>query len=115
MRKNRSGLVVVTAGMAILGFPALAWAAGSGSGRASIQEVGLGMLLFASLIMFAIISGLVVAVVLFFRRYIGAIPVKTAPSSESAANTSLDALKERIARGDIDKDKFEEKRRSLDD
>ena len=113
MRKNRSGLFVVTAGMAILGFPALAWAAGEG--RAFTQEVGLGMLLFVSFIMFAIISGLVVAVVLFFRWYIGAISVKAAPSSESAANTPLDALNERLARGDIDKDEFEEKRRSLDD
>ncbi len=56
----------------------------------------------------AVIVGLVVLIV----RWLGTDQTSTQHSARSAA-TPLDILKERFARGEIDKEEFEERRRVL--
>ncbi len=63
--------------------------------------MGLGMLLFWVV--------LIVAVVLLLKYTLGA---GTSPGREKSA---LDLLKERYARGEIEREEFEQKRRDLED
>lgn len=72
---------------------------------------GWGHMIFGSLMMILVWGGIIVVVVLAVR-WLGA------GSSHSAAppaspKTPLDILKERFARGEIDKEEFEERRRTL--
>lgn len=59
--------------------------------------------------------GLVVAVAVLLVRWLGSPWHGTAPHQPSAGRTPLDILKERFARGEIDKQEFEERRRVLGD
>ncbi len=65
------------------------------------------MMIFGPLMMFFFIA-LIVVVVVLAVRWLGGTAV-AAP----AGRTPLDILKERFARGDIDKAEFEERRRTL--
>jgi putative membrane protein len=64
------------------------------------------------LMMIVFIAAIVAAVVLMFRWLGGS--HGAAPSSPPV-RTPLDILKERFARGEIDKEEFEERRRVLDE
>lgn len=68
---------------------------------------GYGMFL-GPLFMILVVVAIVAAVVVVLR------PLSGAPSPPFA-NRALDILKERYARGEIDKNEFEERRRSLGD
>lgn len=65
---------------------------------------------FGPLIMILVIAAVIVAVVVLLRR--GGEPWH---GSAPPARRALDILKERFARGEIEKEEFEEKRRLLSD
>ena len=68
-----------------------------------------GWMLFGPLMMIAIIAIIVVAVVLLLRR-----PNDHRSNVQlSSDETAINILKERFARGEIDKDEYEERRRVL--
>jgi putative membrane protein len=66
---------------------------------------------FGPLMMIAVIVVVVVAVVLLVRWLGG--PGHGGTSNVHAGKSPLDILKERFAKGEIDKDEFEERRRIL--
>lgn len=72
---------------------------------------GGGWMFFGPLMMIVFIAVIVVVVVLIVR-WLGGTGPGQAPHSPPAG-TPLDILKERFARGQIDKDEFEERRRVL--
>ena len=74
---------------------------------------GWGHMIFGSLMMVLFWGGIIVAVVLLFRRVGGGSTGAAAPPSST--KTALEILKERFARGDIDKEEFEERKRLLSD
>ena len=64
--------------------------------------MGIGMLLF---------WGLIIAAIVVLVRGFGAGPGKSASTVRD--NTPLDILRERYARGEVDKNEFEQKRRDI--
>ncbi len=58
-------------------------------------------------IMMVLFIGLIVAAIVFTTRILGA------DSSNRSSSNALDILKERFAKGEIDKDEFEERKRIL--
>lgn len=75
---------------------------------------GWGGMILGPLLMIFVPVLLIVAVLFAVRRFW---PSSTGPSSAQpiVPQTPLDILKERFARGDIDKEEFEERRRILSD
>jgi len=73
---------------------------------------GWGHMIFGSLMMVLFWGGVIVVIVLLVR-WLGSGSTGTVPPP--AEKTALDILKERFARGEIDKDEFEERRRLLSD
>ncbi|WP_422022332.1 SHOCT domain-containing protein [Pyruvatibacter mobilis] len=74
---------------------------------------GWGHMIFGSLMMILFWGGIIVVVVLAVRRF-GSGPSHGTPPATSR-NKALDILQERFARGEIDKDEFEERKRHLSD
>ncbi len=74
---------------------------------------GSGNMIFGSLMMVLFMIGIIVVFVLLFRRVDGGSSRASVPFS--VGNTALDTLKERFARGEIDKDEFEERKHLLSD
>ena len=95
----------------ILGLSSAAWAEQAGPGYGPHMWHGGGWMFFGPVMMIGFIAVLVVVVVLVVR-WLGGTGPGQAPSSPPAG-TPLDILKERFARGEIDKDEFEERRRVL--
>lgn len=108
--------IIAGAGAAALVMPAWAWAqAPSGPGDYGYDPHhmmwGFGMILGP--LFFILVLGLVIALAVLLVRWLagpGAVSRPTQPG-----RTPLDILKERFARGEIDKDEFEERRRLLSD
>lgn len=73
---------------------------------------GWGHMLFGSLMMLLLLAAIVVLIALIIR-WIGSSP--HAPRSAPEQNRALAILEERYARGEIDKEEFEERRRTLRD
>jgi putative membrane protein len=73
---------------------------------------GWGHMLFGSLMMILFWGGLILLIVLAVR-WLGAGSVRVTP--QAPESKALDVLKERFARGEIDKEEFEERRRLLSD
>ncbi len=69
-------------------------------------------MIFGPLFMILFLAVVIAAVVLLFR-WLGGPWQATMPPHAPPSRTSLDILKERFARGEIDKDEFEERRRVL--
>ncbi len=69
---------------------------------------GWGMMLFGPLFMLLLVVGVVALVIWALRQHGGVAP--SAPPGRNA----VDILKERFARGEIDKEEFEERRRLLE-
>ncbi len=72
---------------------------------------GWGHMIFGPLMMIAFVGAIVVVAVLLIRWLGGRSAGPAAPPP--ARNTPLDILQERFARGEIDKDDFEERKRLL--
>ena len=75
---------------------------------------GWGGMVLGPLLMILVPMALIVAVLLAARRFW---PSSTgqSPAQPTVPQTPLDILKERFARGEIDKEEFEERRRILSD
>ncbi len=70
-------------------------------------------MIFGPLFMVLLLAVLIAAVVLMVRAAVGPWKGSTAPPLAPPGRTPLDFLKERFARGEIDKNEFEERRRLL--
>lgn len=75
-------------------------------------EWGWGHAIFGSLMMVLFWGGIILVIVLLVRWLGGGLGSQQMPPS---GKTALDILKERFARGEIDKDEFEERKRLLSD
>ncbi|MDE3176940.1 MAG: SHOCT domain-containing protein [Pseudomonadota bacterium] len=73
---------------------------------------GYGMF-FGPLFMILVLAVVIAAAVVIVRALSG--PSHWPPSPAPGGRTALDILKERYARGEIDKNEFEERRRTLGD
>ena len=101
----------------ISGFPSMALADGQGPGYGhGMMGEGWGWtgMFFGPVMMLAVLAIIVVVVVLIVRWLGGGYP-SPQTGRQSPENAALDILKERFARGEIDKEEFEEKRRLLSD
>lgn len=95
---------------ALSSLPALAWADANGDHHGYMWFDGWGgMMIFGPLMMIAVVAAIVVLVVLALRWLGG-----TGHAGAPPGKTALDVLEERFARGEIDKEEFEERRRVLD-
>ena len=72
-------------------------------------------MIFGPLFMILFLAMLIAATVLLVRWLGGSWPGSMAVHHPLPGRTPLDILKERFARGEIDKDEFEERRRVLGD
>ena len=70
---------------------------------------------FGPFFMIFVLVALVASVVLLVRWFGGPSPAAYPPIDSPPRRTPLDVLKERFARGEIDKAEFEERRRVLGD
>ncbi len=98
---------------AALSVPGLASAARvgeAGYGHGQMWGHGWGGWIFGPLMMIVFIA-LTVAVVVLVVRWLGGIG--GGPAQGSKPKAALEILEERFARGEIDKDEFEERRRAL--
>ena len=95
------------------GIPALAWAQRNPEfyGPHMMWGGWYGMF-FGPLMMIAFIAAVVILVVLAVR-WLGGSGHGATPHTPPPVKTPIDILKERFARGEIDKDEFEERRRLL--
>lgn len=73
---------------------------------------GWGMMIFGPVMMIAVVVAIVVVAVVVLR-WIGEAPRER--GTGTGQPTPLDILKERFARGEIDKQEFEERKRLLSD
>lgn len=112
---------IVAAGGTALGLmPSPAWAQAQTDvdryGCWGPQMMGWGggwsAMIFGPLFMILVLAVLIAAVVLLVR-WLGGPWQGTLPPSSQTGRTPLDILKERFARGEIDKEEFEERRRIL--
>jgi putative membrane protein len=112
--KKPFNLVAVAAGAATVVAPALVWAqAPSGDyGYGPHMMWGFGMI-FGPLFLILLLAGVIVVAVLVIRGLTG--PWQGVSHPQPPTRTPLDILKERFARGEIDQDEFEKRRRVLGD
>ena len=97
-------------GLSMVGLGALADAPGTGGyAHHGMWGGGWGGMFFGFFMMLLVIAAIAAAVVLVARFLGGAGPGGAAPSGK----TPLDILEERFARGEIDTQEFEERRRAL--
>jgi putative membrane protein len=74
---------------------------------------GYGMMIFGPLFMMLMLTVVIVAVFFLVRWLGGPWHGMTPPHQASSDQTALNILKERFARGEINKDEYEEKRRLI--
>ena len=107
------GFFLTTAALlAMLGTSSAAWAQQQGGPSYGPHMWGGGPWMFVGPLMMIVFIAAVVAVVVLMVRWLGASGHGTAPHPPPGG-TPLDILKERFARGEIDKEDFEERRRVL--
>lgn len=90
--------------------PAASWGYGTGMGMGS--GWGWSHMIFGFGMMVLFWGGLILLVVLAVRAFRGSSSREAPPPEKKAP---LDILKERFARGEIDKEEFEERKRLLSD
>jgi putative membrane protein len=109
--------IAASAGAAVVVLPAWAWAQTPSDadkyayGPQMMWWGGGWFMFFGPLFMILMLAALLAAVVLVVRWLGG--PGTALPHHPYPGRTSLDILKERFARGEIDKQEFEERRRVL--
>lgn len=106
--------ILSSTAMAALGLPALAWAQQSPPYPGPHMWNGGWYGWFFGPIMMIVFIAVAVVVVVLLVRWLGGIGHGVAPHA-SPGKTPLDILEERFARGEIDKQEFEERRRLLKD
>lgn len=116
--------LAVVAGTAFALAPAWAWAQGTSDPERYGYGYGPHMMwwgggwygmIFGPLMMILVLAA-VIAVAVLLVRWLGGPWQGTVPPHHAApGRTPLDILKERFARGEIDKEEFEERRRVLGD
>jgi putative membrane protein len=74
-------------------------------GWGGMMFAGIGMLLFWGIV--------IVLVVLLVRGYMGGSPSHLLPRSSRSGSTALDILKERYAKGEISKEEYQERKKTL--
>jgi putative membrane protein len=117
MMRISSSIFTVASGAAALP-PTWAWAQGASDperyayGPHMMWGGWYGMIL-GPLFMILVLA-VVIAVAVLLVRWLGG-PWQAGPHQMPSARTPLDILKERFARGEIDKAEFEERRRVLGD
>ena len=95
---------------AALSVPWLAWAdrvGEAGAGHGQMWNHGWGGMIFGPLMMLVFIA-LIVGIVVLVVRWLGG-----GPAQGAKPKAALDILEERFARGEIDKDELEDRRRAL--
>ncbi len=114
-RDEEEGMIKRYAGAAVFSLVALALSAAYANGDHQggpayphMWDYGWGMMIFGPLMMIAFVAAVVAIVVLLVRR----LGPSAAPHGP-AARTPLDILEERFARGEIDAEEFEARRRVL--
>lgn len=107
MKKHLFAMVAAPA-FVLASLPALAQGYGE-PGSYWDHDWGWGHMIFGSLMMILFWGGLIVLVVLAIR-WLGA-----GSSKRSARRTAVEILEERFARGEIDKEEFEERKHLLSD
>lgn len=117
MRKKSLLPIVATAGGAILA-PILARAAEALAepyawGPHMMWGMGWYGMILGPLVMLLVLAVLIAALVLVVRWLGGPWQGMGPPRSRPPDRAALDILKERFARGEIDKDEFEDRRRAL--
>lgn len=96
------------------------WARANVLGGADVHPMmwggwGWWGMIVGPVMMIAVIAAIIVVAVLILRWLGGPALERSPPASSGAQRTPLDLLKERLARGEIDSQEFEEKRRLLSD
>lgn len=94
-------------------FDALAQQGGGYYGRHMMWDGGWYGMFFGPLFMIVFIAAVIVVVVLIVRWLGGSGQGAAPPRHSSPGREPLDILKERFARGEIDKEEYEERRRLL--
>jgi putative membrane protein len=69
---------------------------------------------FAGPVMFLVFLALAVAIIVLMVRWLGGVGHSQSTPATAARRDPLDILKDRLARGEIDKEEFEERRRILE-
>jgi putative membrane protein len=108
----RSLLLSIATLTSTLGVSSTTWAQQGGSHYGPHMWGGGWSMLLGPLMMIVFIVAIVAAVVLMVR-WLGVSSSHSAAPHPPAGRTPLDILKERFARGEIDKEEFEERRRIL--
>ena len=98
--------------LAMLALSSAAWAQQQGDPSYGTHMWGGGGWMFFGPLMMIIFVAAIVALVVFMVRGLGGTG-HGAAAHPPPGRTPLDILKERFARGEIDKDEFEERRRTL--
>ena len=112
---KKVSIQVVAAAAIVLG-PAWAWAQdtyGDGYGRRMMWWGGDGYGTVLGPLFMILLLALVIAAAVVLVRWLSGPGYGAAPPSVSPGRTPLDILKERFARGEIDKNEFEDRRRVL--
>ena len=120
--KMASNSMVAAVGIAATLTPTWVWAqqpAESGSYACGPYMMdwgagGYGMMIFGPLFMILVLA-LVIALAVFLVRWLGGPWHSVQPPFQMPPRTPLDILRERYARGEIDKAEFEERRSVLGD
>lgn len=111
MRKLFNSMIAA-AGAATAVLPSWVWAQATSDMYGPHMMWGFGMI-FGPLFFILVLALVIAAAVLLVRWLSG--PWQGAAPQQAPGRTPLDILKERFARGEIDKDEFEERRRVLGD
>ena len=74
---------------------------------------GYGMMIFGPFFMMLMLAVVIVAVFILVRWFGGPLHGTTPPHQASSDQAALNILNERFARGEINKDEYEEKRRLI--